>query len=46
MVDNFDKIRELIHFELNGDMYFVELIWRYYRGTTDSRLPHPVVPAI
>lgn len=28
MVDNFDKIRELIHFELNGDMYFVELIWR------------------
>jgi hypothetical protein len=38
MVDNFDRIRDLIHFELNGDMYFVEIIWRGKdHGTTGER---------
>jgi hypothetical protein len=39
MVDNFDRIRDLIHFELNGDMYFVEIIWRGKdHGTTGERM--------
>jgi hypothetical protein len=38
-VDNFDKVRSLMHFELDGDMYFVEVLQRGKDvGSTGERL--------